>query len=196
MDLSAHNEIFMSLQDKQEIVEEITVAKAYIILYNIQLNNWADVYLFCACINLVNTYVKQPGSKVGYSFKSRVHFLVSTLTEKHFEGVKLDCKVSPKDSLFIVNVYDVQFSFHNVKIDASIWKMLKEYQFQIPWDMIKKQKCANTVFNCAYELKERTNLTKYSENLDDFIKDVIEKYEKGIFILEKRGLINIDGTFC
>lgn len=196
MDLNFHNETFKQKQGKPEFVEEITVAKAYIILYNIQLNNWADVYLFCASINLINTYVKQPNSKVGYAFKSRTHFLANTLAQNTFEGIKIDSKISPSNSLFIVDIYGIQFSFHNVRFDEEIWKRLKDYQAQIPWDGIRKQKCANTIFEVSYALKERTNLTKYSENLDDFINDIIEKYNEGIFILEKRGLINIDGTFC
>lgn len=194
MDLSNHNKLFKEI--KNEIVVEKDVAKAYIILYNIQMNNWADVYLFCSCINLLNTYVKQDGAKIGYSFKSRVHFLVSILASKFIEGIKIDNKVSPKDSLFIVDIYGVQFSFHNVKINADIWRSLKEYQTQISWDGIRKQQCATTVFNYAYALEERSNLTKYEENLDDFMQKVLKEYDEGKYIIEKRGLISINGTFC
>lgn len=194
MDLSSHNNIYKEIQN-EEVIER-DVAKAYIILYNIQINNWADVYLFCACINLLNRYVKQDGAKIGYGFKSRIHFLTMTLSSKHIEGVKIDNLVSPKDSLFILDIYGVQFSFHNVKIEIEMWKLLKEYQSQISWDKIRKQQCATTVFYTAYALKERTNLTKYEEDLEAFMDDILKKYDQGIYIIEKRGLINIDGSFC
>lgn len=188
------NEIY-SLVNEDEVVNEFDVVKAYYILYHAEIKTSDDVYLFLASINLLSTFAKQNKKRISYSFKSRIFFLNDLLAYNDFSDVKVCYLASKATSLYMVQVYDVQFSFHEIRIEKGIWDLLKKYQAQLSWDGIRKQKCAETVFNTALS---KTNLTKLTRNYEDlFVKmdEVIEKYKMGDALLAKNGLVDKNGVF-
>ena len=188
------NELFKSINDV-EIVDVIDVVKAYAILYHAQINNSYDVYLFLACINLLNTYVKQNKKAISYSFKSRIFFINEILANNEFENIRLNYLYSKKEVLYVFEVLGVQFSFHGVIIEKGIWDMLKRYQAQFSWDGIRKQKCAKTVFDVALKKEELTALTRDFRNLFEYLDEVVKKYNDGIIKLDKKGLVDNNGVF-
>lgn len=188
------NELFKSITDT-EVVNDIDVVKAYIILYHAEIKNAYDVYLFLASINLLSTYAKQNKKKINYSFKSRLFFLNSLLAYNEFSDIKISYFYTPKETLYMFQVFDVQFSFHNVIVEKGVWDLLKNYQAQLSWDGIRKQKCAVTCFNTALNKEELTNQTRQYENLKEFIDKKIEDFNNGLIKIDKKGLVDNNGAF-
>ena len=188
------NEIYKSIKE-QEIVSDIDVVKAYIILYHAQILNDSDVYLFLASINLLSTYAKQNKKKISYSFKSRLFFLNELLAYNDFPNIKVSYFYSKASTLYMVQVKDVQFSFHNVIIEKGAWDLLKKYQAQLSWDGIRKQMCAETVFNTALNKKDLTNQTRDYQNLKDYMEVKIRDFNNGKIRIDKKGLVDNNGAF-
>lgn len=118
------NLIYQNIKEP-EIVSDIDVVKAYLILYHAQIDNEYDAYLFLASINLLSTYAKQNKKKISYSFKSRLFFLNELLAYNDFNNIKVSYFYTKASSLYMVQVFDVQFSFHNVIIEKGAWDLLK-----------------------------------------------------------------------
>ena len=180
---------------EQEIISDIDVVKAYAILYHAQVENEDDVYLFLSCINLLSTYAKQNKKKISYSFKSRIFFLNELLAYNDFENIKVSYFYTKAQSLYMVQVKDVQFSFHNVIIEKGAWDLLKKYQAQLSWDGIRKQMCAKTVFDTALSKENLTNKTRDYLDLKEFLDKKVEDYNKGLIKIEKKGLVDLNGEF-
>ena len=75
------NEICKEKQDGEK--EYINSEDAFLALFymkNILMKDSGDVLLFCASCNLLNTYVKQKDSLLGYGFKNKINHLVTFST--------------------------------------------------------------------------------------------------------------------
>ena len=193
-DLMTDNELYKSIEN-QEVIDIIDVVKAYAILYHAQVNNTYDIYLFLACINLLNTYVKQNKKAISYSFKSRIFFINELLAHNDFSDVKVNYLFSKKEQLYMFMVFDVQFSFHGIIIEKGIWDMLKKYQSQFSWDGIRKQKCAKTVFDTILKKNEITALTRDFRNLFEYLDEIVKRFENGEVKIDKKGLVDNNGVF-
>ena len=188
------NELFNSITN-DEIVDILDCVKAYYILYHAEIKNSSDVYLFLASINLLSTFAKQNKKRISYSFKSRIFFLNDLLIYNDFSDIKVCYLASKASSLYMVQVNDVQFSFHEIRIEKGSWDLLKKYQAQLSWDRIRKQKCATTVFNAALNKNDLTNQTRNYEDLKLKLEEVIDRYNKGEVLLAKNGLVDVNGAF-
>lgn len=188
------NSIFKSITE-QEIINDTDVVKAYSILYHALVENEDDVYLFLSCINLLSTYAKQNKKKISYSFKSRIYFLNELLAYNDFENIKVSYFYTKAQSLYMVQVRDVQFSFHNVIIEKGVWDLLKKYQAQLSWDGIRKQMCAKTVFDVALSKENLTKKTRDYSELLEFLDKKVEDFNKGLIKIEKKGLVDLNGEF-
>lgn len=188
------NELYKSIKEI-ELIDSIDVVKAYAILYHGQVENSYDVYLFLACINLLNTYVKQNKKAISYSFKSRIFFINDIIATSTFDDIKINYLASKSELLLMYEVLGVQFSFHGIIMEKGIWDMLKKYQAQFSWDGIRKQKCAKTVFDTILSKKELTALTRDYRNLYEYLDEVVDLYKKGDIILSKKGLVNKEGLY-
>ena len=188
------NELYKSIKEA-EIVSDIDVVKAYLILYHAQIENEYDVYLFLASINLLSTYAKQNKKKITYSFKSRLFFLNDLLAYNDFSNIKVSYFYTKASSLYMVQINDIQFSFHNVIIEKGAWDLLKKYQAQLSWDGIRKQMCAVTCFNTALSKVELTKKTRNYEDLFEFIDKKIIDFNKGLIKIDKKGLVDNNGAF-
>lgn len=188
------NLIFSNIKE-QEVISDIDVVKAYSILYHALVLNENDVYLFLSCINLLSTYAKQNKKKISYSFKSRIFFLNELLAYNDFKNIKVSYFYTKSQSLYMVMVNDVQFSFHNVIIEKGAWDLLKKYQAQLSWDGIRKQMCAKTVFDVALSKNNLTKQTRDYEDLMEFLDKKVEDFNNGLIKIDKKGLVNQSGDF-
>ena len=139
------NRLCESMQDTKETVSHMEAELALVHAKSIELDDAADVLLFCASINLMNAYVKQPGCRsFGYFFKGYVRQLIDRMNRNPIEGVRCDTQVDDKSVITYVEVCGIQFSFHCVK-GAKPTKKSKPIRF----DGIRKQRCASTLFKMA-----------------------------------------------
>ena len=188
------NLIYQSVKEA-ELVSDIDVVKAYLILYHAQIDNEYDVYLFLASINLLSTYAKQNKKRISYSFKSRLFFLNELLAYNDFNNIKVSYFYTKASSLYMVQVFDVQFSFHNVIIEKGAWDLLKKYQAQLSWDGIRKQMCAETCFNTILNNPNLTKKTRDYLDLFEFMDSKIIDFNKGLIRIDKKGLVDNNGEF-
>lgn len=67
------NENCIRRQDlEKEIISDDNAFFAYTYIKNMSISDAGDVLLFCSCLNVLNTYVKQPNRKIGYAFLKRI----------------------------------------------------------------------------------------------------------------------------
>ena len=167
------NELATKLQDKaQEIISEEDIIKAVAYLNNIKIEDTGDCLIFLSSLNLCNTYVKQQPSKISYSFKKCIEYILDTLNEKQIDDITIS-KSKDKGTLFIFQIGYIQFSFHDEKkVDIN-----EKYIENLTWDGIRKQKCAKSIFNSTINNKIRVaNKTHTGENLKEKISKIVENY--------------------
>jgi hypothetical protein len=165
----------IALQDNTEVIGEDDVVKAYVVLNYIDYQNIADAFLGCASLNLLNTYARQPDAKIGYLF--RAHFY------NFFKGIEdLDLKTKLKiyydedDRLMVFSFWDFQFSFHNIRYNDVVRKLDCG---KVEWDGIRKQRCAETIFDFALSNNYISNKTLSGNSLTMLVDDEIDLYEEG-----------------
>jgi len=75
----------VSLQERieKEIIEEEDVIRAMVILNYAKYNKVPDIFLGCASLNLLNTYVKQGDSKLNYEFRRHTLNLLKGIEDLH-----------------------------------------------------------------------------------------------------------------
>lgn len=112
-----------------------------------------DVIRFCAALNLLNTYVKQPDSKIGYDFKGCINRLFIALMQHNIPGIKvgMEIKTTKKGlevAYVIVQIDDVQFSFHQIKLtkNAYLLKQNTNIVHNLEFDGLRKQMCAVSIY--------------------------------------------------
>lgn len=146
------NEKFLACQNLQkESVSDDEVVRALSYIEWLDISRLEDCFLFCAALNLCNTYVKQQGRKIDYSFKLKLPRLLKAVVNKKIDGILFDFQKDKRTSLLIVQIGKVQFSFHSVRSDEiiEILDKHKELKSQIEWDGIRKQMCSVSVFDIA-----------------------------------------------
>lgn len=101
-----------------------------------------DVLLFCAAMNLLNTYVKQSDRRFGYFFKSYFNHLFIALTRNDIKGitVSFDIEISKKNQENAYVIVQIQFSFHQVKVTAESIELERNTNIvrKLEFDGIKK----------------------------------------------------------
>lgn len=163
--------------EKEEVLEEdIIMAISYI--NNIDINDCGDCLIFLSAINLCNAYVKQDNSKIGYYFKKCVTKFIEVLNEKDISNIYVN-RVSDKNTLYIFQVSNIQFSFHDEKkVDIN-----NKYNKKLKWDGIRKQNCAKTIFlsainnniNVSNKAKDGSDLNmKIANILDNYYKEIVD----------------------
>ena len=97
-----------------EIISEEDIIRAVAYLNNIYINDTGDCLIFLSALNLCNTYVKQNNSKIGYSFKKGIKYLIDTLNYRNILDIYIN-RNKNNGTLFIFQIGDIQFSFHDEK---------------------------------------------------------------------------------
>lgn len=135
------NDKAIKLQSITETIEEKDINIALENLNHLKINNLYDCLIYLASINLCNAYVKQVNSKIGYSFKKYIKTFIETINNLEIPNLYIN-KTNNNGTLYIFQIENIQFSFHDEK-DVEI---NEKYKKEITWDGIKKQKCAKTIF--------------------------------------------------
>lgn len=79
---------------EKEKVSHLQAFEALKIVKTLEVRTQEDVLLFCAAMNLLNTYVKQPGRKIGYFFKPYLNYLFQALLENSVQGVNVGMDIT------------------------------------------------------------------------------------------------------
>lgn len=166
------NDLAISMQEKTELISEEDVIKAIAYLNNIYIENTGDCLIFLSALNLCNSYVKQNNSKISYSFKKGIEYILDILNYKQINDIYIS-KSKNNGTLFIFQIGHIQFSFHDEKKVEINEKYLKD----LSWDGVKKQKCAKSIFNSAINNKIRaTNKTYRGKDLQEKVNKTLENY--------------------
>ena len=167
------NNIAKNNQNEIEIITEDDVIKAITYLNNIYIEDVGDCLIYLSALNLCNTYVKQTNSKIGYTFKKGIKSLIDTLNYRDISDINIS-REKNNGTLFLFQIGDIQFSFHDEKTVEIKEKYLKE----LSWDGVKKQKCAKTLFIQAINNEIRTtNKTYRGKNLKEKVKKTLKNYK-------------------
>ena len=172
------NDKCIKLQDKEkEYISDEDAFSSYVYVKEMKLELEGDFLLFLACLNLLNTYVKQRDAKIGYYFKKEIDYFISICIRKNNKILKInEEKDGNKGNLIMVQINNIQFSFHSAEYqDKNI--ILDD---TIKWDGIRKQKCALTIYNeCKNNKLLRSNITYRGANLDMVVERYLNNYRKG-----------------
>ena len=167
------NNIAKNNQNEFEMITEEDAIKAITYLNNIYIEDVGDCLIYLSALNLCNTYVKQTNSKIGYTFKKGIKSLIDTLNYRNISDIYIS-REKNNGTLFLFQIGDIQFSFHDEKTVEINEKYLKD----LSWDGVKKQKCAKTLFNQAINNEIRTtNKTYRGKNLKEKVQKSIENYK-------------------
>ena len=132
--------------DEKELISEEDVLKSLIILNYISYEKVPDAFLGCAAINLLNTYVKQDGAKIGYRFRRHLYPLLKGIEDiNQRKTIDVFYDESKPGGILIVSFWGFQFSFHSEKNTEEIRKLQRKND--IRWDGIRKQLCAKSIFD-------------------------------------------------
>lgn len=176
------NQICISLQESEkEYVSENDAFLAYLYVKNMYLGEEGDILLYCAALNLLNTYVKQKDSKITYKFKREIGYLLGLAVNAPCEKVQYDLQMDGHNSLFVAKIGDVIFSFHNIPLSYDLRVFEKSGKtVDIEWDGVRKQNCAVTIFEEAVNnVQKRTNKTFRGKELDRQINKLFTNFQCG-----------------
>lgn len=180
-------EITKTLQGEAEVVTEVDVVSAFVVLNYIDYENVADVFLGCSSLNLLNRYIKQPDSKINYTFRKHMHNFIKGIEDV---GVKTKLKVffDEEDNLITFAFWIFQFSFHGVRFNDVVKNLQRG---EIEWDGIRKQMCAKTIFDFALQNEFISDKTLDGRSLKELVKNEIKLYETGGYRFIKGKLIRV-----
>lgn len=166
------NELAINLQDNEEEIMLEDVIKAIFYINNMYIDDTGDCLIFLAALNLCNAYVKYDRNNIGYSFKKGIEYLIDVLNNRNINDIYVN-KTNNDGKLYLFQIGDIQFSFHDEKNVVINEKYLKE----LNWDGVRKQKCAKAIFETCVNNKLRvTNVTYRGKKLSDKWKQVLDNY--------------------
>ena len=176
----ALNDTCKNLQgSEKEFVPDEKAYEAYCVVKNMHISDAGDVLLFCASMNLLNTYVKQKNSKISYKFKKDIHYMTNVLLNLNISDVFIDYQEN--EALLVVQIFEIQFSFHFVRKKKEIIQLCKSHHYkELLWDGIRKQKCALSLFESVRKNQIRTcGVTFRGKPLDAKINKMLAIYLDG-----------------
>lgn len=182
--------VLLQGRECDEQIEHEDAVIALVVLNYIQYKKVPDLFLGCAAMNLLNTYVKQPKAKLNYQFRRHMQSLL-----KGFEDVNQPKAVrvwhdDKNGMVFLMIVFwNFQFSFHGERMTEAV-KNLAQSKV-IPWDGIRKQLCAKTIFEFALSDEWLSNLTLNGADLQQVINQERACYHKGGYAFINGQIIKI-----
>lgn len=161
------NEYAKKYNSANEIIDKEDIIKAIYFIDNLYIDNEIDVLVFLLSLNLCNAYAKQIDNHDIYKFKKDIATLIKIINERNIPNLKV-CTTNDKGNLYIFEVGNIQFSFHDEKqVDINNF-----YYQEMKWDGIRKQPCAKTLFNKCLDNEITNNMKNMTGEL---IKPNIEK---------------------
>lgn len=138
----------------KEIVSSELSNEAYNIVKSLRIYTQQDVILFCAALNLLNSYVKQSNSKIGYGFKRYINHLFTALLNNNIPGIKVGMEIGKSKkgneiAYVIVQIENLQFSFHQIQMTNVAYAVKRSNKLfeEIIFDGLRKQLCSVTIFD-------------------------------------------------
>lgn len=177
-DVNEKCKAYQEKNEKEEVDDE-SAGVAYTLVNNMEVDNLADACLFCASMNLLNTYTKQENVSLGYSFKQKINRLINALSLCEFTGWQFDYEKSGRLAIFQIG--DLQFSFHGINETDELKELIASLKLRnqsLEWDGIRKQKCAMTVFldvigmkkSLSWKGKKNTDMNFWIDKMRNEIK--------------------------
>ena len=166
------NKLAIELQDDNQIITEEDIIKAIFYINNMYIEDTGDCLIFLAALNLCNAYVKYDRNNIGYSFKKGIKYIIDVLNNRNISDIYVS-KVSNNGKLYLFQVGEIQFSFHDEKDVLADEKYIRN----LTWDGVRKQKCAKVIFNSVVNNKLRvTNVTFRGRNLSEKLNKILDNY--------------------
>ena len=166
------NELVINFGDKEEIIDEEDLIKAIFYMNNMYIDDTGDCLIFLSALNLCNSYVKQDKSRIGYTFKKGIEYIINVLNYRDIKDIYVG-NSNNNGNLYIFQIGDIQFSFHDEKKVEINEKYLKD----LSWDGVRKQKCAKYIFEMAIKNEIRvTNKTYRGNQLNKKLDETLENY--------------------
>ena len=150
-------------KNKKEIVDIVTMENAKEIVNTLVPKNSIDVILYCASLNVLNTYIKQKNSNITYQFKYKVlNNLVKSIIDNNIENCTFYLTSDRSMSVVYIKISKLLFSFHQIYAEKEIINKIKNSSKNKPiiFDNIRKQNCAYSLFNNVCNLYFNINNTK------------------------------------
>lgn len=118
----------------------------------------AQFFLILASINLLNASIKRPEYKNRLSYseiKGNVSRILHYLITIDFKKYNLDFYINPTEQCAYVEIYNLQFSFHNININDTIKGFIDSDRNKIKaWKEIRLQRIAGELFDLSIINKE------------------------------------------
>lgn len=106
--------------------------------------------------------------------------MVGLLLNVDIKDVLVDLQKEGKNSLLVVAVAGIQFSFHNVPVNKDMVRFNRSKGVTLEWDGVRKQMCASSIFESVKENKTRcSNSTFRGKNLEEKVNVMYGKYKEG-----------------
>tara|TARA_Y100001935_G_C17285900_1_gene500365 strand:- start:570 stop:1061 length:492 start_codon:yes stop_codon:yes gene_type:complete len=160
-ELSEFKKEISSITESIIITEDKVMTAYYASLIKIKTS--LDAFYFCASINLLNTYVKNPKRNKDilstYKFK---RYLLKGIEGMIINKVKdVEIYVSNNEDVVYIKIFNFQFSFHNVGNSSVIEGYKKNNKNVIQeWEGLKLQPISVIIFDKALELRKRKSKTR------------------------------------
>ena len=174
------NEYAKNFNKEAEIIDEEDIIRAIYYIDNLYIKDELDVLVFLLSLNLCNAYAKQEANHDIYRFKKDIKTFIDIINKQNIPNLKA-CMTDDKGNLFIFEVGNLQFSFHDEKKVA-----INEFYYKdMSWDTIKKQPCAKSLLNKCLAYKDTNyQITMTGKPIKVLINKLIDDYHKNILTLE------------
>jgi len=160
-----------------EYISDVDALAALIVLNFIKYEKVPDIFLSVAALNMLNRYVKQPKSQIGYQFRIHIVNVLKGIEDINQKKSILVGYAPKRNNLLIIQFWDFQFSFQAEKMTEQVQNILSKNQ--LDWDGIKKQPCAKSIFEFALKSDWISNKTMKDEDLRELIHSEQVGYRKG-----------------
>lgn len=175
------NEYAKNYHDKSELITKEDFIRAVYYINNLFIDNELDVLVFLLSLNLCNAYAKQVANHDVYKFKKDIATLIKIINERNIPNVYA-CQTNNNGNLYIFQVSNIQFSFHDEKkVEIS-----ELYYKDMTWDGIRKQPCAKTLLDKVLSNKLTDNMLNMDgELIKESINKLIDDYRNKVISFDE-----------
>ena len=117
-----------------------------------------DFFLILASLNLLNAAIKRADFKKKiryYQIKMNVSRILNHLLQLENHNYDINFYINPLEKCAYVEIFNLQFSFHNILIDDRMKAFIdSEKNIIKPWQEIRLQRIAGELFNLAIDMRD------------------------------------------
>lgn len=155
------HKILYKLSEKEILESQVMTAYINSLM---QVNDQYDLFYFLSSMNLLNAYVKKDYADIKfinrYTFKNHLAKVLDKVVFKELD----DVHIYYTNEILYIDVFNVQFSFHNVKATDNINRFKNSTKNKKKeWKGIRLQPIASQLFELAQNKYD--NLKNKSENM-------------------------------